>query len=122
MTGKQLNFLVCLLQNSSVAKAIKESGIPKSTGYKWMKDEEFKKELTTRKKEILSSVAGYLQNSLSDCSERLMEIVNSDKTSAQVKINAISLVFQNARAFTEQLDIVERMERIEKALEEKEET
>ena len=121
MTQKQIKFLTCLLENSSTSKAIKAAGISSATAYKWLKDKEFKGELERKKEEMLANVSNYLQNSLAVCCERLMEIVNSPTTSAQVKINAISLIFQNARAFTEQAEIMERMRRIEETLEEREE-
>ena len=121
LTGKQLKFIVCLLENSSTAKAIKAAGITKSTAYRWMKDVEFKQELQKRKNELLSSVSGYLQNSLSICCERLMGIINDSDVSAQVKINAISLIFHNARAFTEQAEIMERLQRIEEEFRKQEE-
>lgn len=119
MTQKQIKFLACLLENSSTSKAIKAAGISSATAYKWMKDEAFRRELERKKAEMLTSVSGYLQSSLAACCERLMEIVNDSETSAQVKINAISLIFQNARSFTEQTEIMERMRRIEDALEER---
>lgn len=118
MTQKQIKFLYCLLENSSTTKAIKAAGISSATAYRWMKDTDFKRELERKKEEMLSRVSGYLQSSLADCCERLMEIVKDPDTSAQVKINAISLIFQNARSFTEQTEILERMRRIEDALEE----
>lgn len=62
-----------------------------------MNDTDFKRELDRKKEEMLSRISGYLQGSLVDCCERLMEIVKDPDTSAQVKINAISLIFQNAR-------------------------
>lgn len=119
MTQKQIKFLACLLENSSTSKAIKAAGISSATAYKWLKDEAFRRELERKKAEMLASVSGYLQSSLAACCERLMEIVNDSETSAQVKINAISLIFQNARSFTEQTEIMERMRRIEEALEER---
>lgn len=119
MTQKQIKFLACLLENSSTSKAIKAAGISSATAYKWLKDETFRRELERKKAEMLASVSGYLQSSLAACCERLMEIVNDSETSAQVKINAISLIFQNARSFTEQTEIMERMRRIEEALEER---
>lgn len=120
MTQKQIKFLACLLENSSTSKAIKAAGISSATAYKWLKDEAFKRELERKKEEMLTSVSGYLQSSLAVCCERLMEIVNDSETSSQVKINAISLIFQNARSFTEQTEIMGRMRRIEEALEERE--
>lgn len=118
MTQKQIKFLACLLENSSTSKAIKAAGISSATAYKWLKDEAFRRELERKKAEMLTSVSGYLQNSLASCCETLMEIVKDPETSAQVKINAISLIFQNARSFTEQTEILARMSRIEDALEE----
>lgn len=122
LTGKQMLFLSALLENSSTTKAIIASGVKKSTAYRWMQQEEFRMELQKRKTEMLSGISMFLQNSLSTCCERLMDIVNDSDVSAQIKINAISLIFQNARAFTEQADILERMQIIEEMLQDRKDT
>lgn len=121
MTQKQLKFMTCLLECSTTAKAIKASGVAKSTAYLWMKNPEFKEELQRRKSEMLGSVSNYLQSSLSVCCEELLHIVKDQSTTAQVKINAISLIFQNARSFTEQTEILERISRLEEEMKEGEE-
>ena len=118
MTKKQMDFLVCLLENSNTTQAIKEAGISSATAYKWLKDPEFKKFFEWNKQEMLSAATRYLQGSLGICCEKLMEIVKDPKTSAQVKINAISLIFQNVRAFTEQTDILIRISELEQAMQE----
>lgn len=117
MTRKQIEFMACLFEYGNKKDAIQACGISKTTAYRWLKDQEFRNEFERRKLELLEDVSMYLRKSLSKCSETLMEIVGDPATSAQIKINAIALVFQNARIFIEQTDILERMQRIEESLE-----
>ena len=111
---KQLELISNILQSSTLAEAIEKTGVPASTAYRWhSSDKEFIAELNRVKQEALDSVSVYLQASLARCSDELMDIVRDKDISPQVRINAISLIFQNARALTEQTDILKRITELE---------
>lgn len=118
LNKKQIDLIGNILTFPTTGEAIKQTKISSRTAYKWMNEnEEFRFELAKRKSEALSSVTGYLQASLAVCSEKLMEIINDEEVRAQIKLNAISIVFQNTRALTEQTDILERLIRLENSQE-----
>lgn len=122
MTPKQVKFLSELFKSSSVAEAIKNSGVAESTAYRWMREnEEFKRELQKRKTQALDEVSTQMQVGFSDAVQELLEIIRNPKTAPQVKINAIDALFRNARPIIEEVDILNRLQEVEERLREQEE-
>ncbi|MCI5648621.1 MAG: hypothetical protein MR332_04190 [Fusicatenibacter sp.] len=119
MTPKQVKFLSELFKSSSVAEAIKNSGVAESTAYRWMREnEEFKRELQKRKTQALDEVSTQMQVGFSDAVQELLEIIRNDHVSAQVKINAIDCLFRNARPIIEEVDILNRLQEVEQKIQE----
>lgn len=118
MTPKQIKFLSELFKSSSVAEAIKNSGVAESTAYRWMREnDEFKKELQKRKTQALDEVSTQMQVGFSDAVQKLLEIIRNDNVSEQVKINAIDCLFRNARPIIEDVDILTRIQKLEEGVE-----
>lgn len=83
-----------------------------------LEDTEFKRELQKRKTQALDEVSTQMQVGFSDAVRELLEIIKTDKVSAQVKINAIDCLFRNARPIMEEVDILNRLQEVEKRLQE----
>lgn len=121
MTTKQIRFLGELFRCSSIAEAIKKAEVSESTAYRWMReDDEFKKELQKRKTNALDEVSTQMQIGFSEAVQELLRIIRNDKVSAQVKINAIDCLFRNARPLIEEVDILNRLQEVEKRIQEEE--
>lgn len=119
MTTKQIKFLSELFKCSSVAEAIKSAGISESTAYRWMReDEDFKKELQNKKTQALDEVSTQMQIGFSEAVQELLDIIRNDVVSAQVKINAIDCLFRNARPIIEEVDILNRLQEVERKIQE----
>lgn len=117
MNTKQIAFLKAMLEESTISKACRRARINRTTGYKYLQDEEFKRELTRRRAECISDTVRYLQGKLTFCSETLVNIIENPKTSDQVKINAINAIYANCKAMTETSEIITRLEQIEESIE-----
>ena len=117
MNQKQTALLQALLTEPTITKAAERAGISRAAAYKYMHDEEFKANLEKQKQEVLDSVTTYLQGQLTTCSEELMGIAKDRSNSPQVRINAIAIVFQNARSFIEQESIIKRIAALEEMAE-----
>lgn len=113
MTKKEA-FLLALLKNPTVTKAIESAGIGRTTAYKYLKDEEFQNELLKRKSQAMDEAVTFLQGNLSKCAEVLIDIVNNTKVPPQVRINAINSVFTNTKAMNESVDVFLRIVELEK--------
>lgn len=110
---KREEFLLAMMEEPSVTRAYKRTGISRSRAYQFLNDESFKEDLNRAKREILSSVTSYLQNNLSECAETLMGIIRSD-ASPQVKINAAQVIFKTCLSYTEIVDLLPRIEALER--------
>lgn len=114
MTPRQIKFLSELFRCSSIGEAITNTGISESTAYRWMReDTEFKKELQNRKTKALDEVSTQMQIGFSEAVQELLDIIRNNKVSAQVKINAIDCLFRNARPIIEEVDILNRLQKVE---------
>lgn len=111
---KQIELISNILQSSTLAEAIEKTGVPASTAYRWhSSDKEFIAELNRVKQEALDSVTVYLQASLARCSDELMDIVKDKEISPQIRINAIGMIFQNAKSLTEHTEVLRRLTELE---------
>ncbi len=114
MTTKQIKFLSELFQCSSIGEAIEKAGVSRSTAYRWMRDDKnFKNEYQKRKTQALEEVSMQMQLGFSEAVLKLMDIIKSDRVSAQVKINAIDCLFRNAKPIMETVDILNRLQEVE---------
>jgi len=111
---KRERFMLAMLENPTVTKAFESAGIGKTTAYRYLKDEDFKQELEHRRNEAISNAVNYLQSNLTRCAEVLVEIVNNQKVTPQVRINAVNSVFTNAKAMSESVDFLLRVVELEK--------
>lgn len=114
MNIKQTKFLSAYLQCGNITQASKEAGFSESTGRRLVHDPEFTEELKKQKTAMMNDVSVAMQAGFMDAVDRLNKIIKSRKSSAQVKINAIDCLFRNARALTEDVDILKRLEEVEK--------
>ena len=119
MTTRQIKFMKELLQCGTITEAIKNTGISSSTAYKWMnEDDEFKEQLQKRKTEMLNDVVITMQVGFNDAVIELLGIIRKPDISDQVKINAIDCLFRNARPLIEEVDILNRLQKIEESMNE----
>lgn len=117
MTGKQMQFLKTMLEESTISKAAQKAGITRKTAYNYLKGEEFQKELNYRRSECIKDTVRYLQGKLSLCNETLVAIVENPNTSDQIKINAINAIYTNCKSMTETAEIMTRLEQVEAVVE-----
>lgn len=111
--NKKDAFLIALLEAGTTKEAYEKAGLPARTAYNYLKDETFKKELQSRRSEVLRDSIHHLQMNLSTCTRVLMEIVTDAGTPASVKVQAINSVFSNYKNLTETIELRERIEKLE---------
>lgn len=114
LNHRQQKFLACYLASGNAARAAKEAGIATSTAYKYLGEPDFKAELNRCRVEELRKSTGYLQSKMQACSETLIGIIESEKTSASVKVQAIQTVYSNIERYVDRLEILDRLEALER--------
>lgn len=116
LTDKQLKFIDLYFKEPDIKVICKELNITRQTYYNWLKDDNVKDAINKMRVDTLQNTSIFLQDNLKTCSNKLMDIINSDNTTPQVKINAINSVFSNCYKLTEQVDILTRLDEIEDRL------
>ena len=120
LSDKQLAFIDAYLSESDINKVCKKLNITRPTYYKYLNDDAVKQEINKIRLANIENTARYLQDSLSLCSQELVKIIKSDEIAPQIKINAINSIFNNCSKLTEQVDIINELNRINQRLQEQE--
>lgn len=114
LNHRQQKFLTCYLASGNATRAAKEAGIAVSTAYKYLADPDFNAELSRCRVAELRKSTAYLQSKLQSCSETLIGIIESETTSASVKVQAIQTVYSNFERAIDRLDILGRLDALER--------
>ena len=120
LTDKQLAFIDAYLSEQDINKVCKKLNITRPTYYKYLNDNAVKQEISRIRLATIENTARYLQDNLSLCSQELVSIIKSKDTAPQIKINAINSIFNNCSKLTEQVDIINELDRINQRLQEQE--
>ena len=114
LNHRQQKFLVAYLASGNATKAAKEAGIATSTAYKYLGSEDFNAELSRCRVAELRKSTAYLQSKLLSCSEKLIGIIESDTTSAAVRVQAIQTVYGSIERSIDRIDILDRLDALER--------
>ncbi len=120
LNDKQLAFIDAYLSEQDINKVCKKLKITRPTYYKYLNDDAVKQEIYKIRLATLENTTRFLQDSLSLCSQELLNIVKSKDIAPQIKINAINSIFNNCNKLTEQIDILSKLDDIEQRLSEQE--
>lgn len=120
LNDKQIAFIDAYLSEQDINKICKKLDITRPTYYKYLNDDAVKQEIYKIRLETLENTTRYLQDNLRLCSQKLIDIITSDDTAPQIKINAINSVFSNCNKLTEQVDIISKVNQLEQRLQEQE--
>jgi polyhydroxyalkanoate synthesis regulator phasin len=108
-----------LLANPTVREAAEACKVPEVTIYKWLREREgFREEYESRKRALVDDAVNFLQIRMQEASKVITELMSSSETPAQVRLNAARTVFEYVFKAIELHDVIERLEALEKAMEE----
>lgn len=112
---KDEHILSALLSCGSIAEAEKISGVSRTTIYNRLADETFKAEYNHRRSLVLNEACNSLQMTLTKAIDTIRTIIENEEVSPQIRLNASALILQNCLKYTEQADIISRIEELEKS-------
>lgn len=118
MKAKDEKIMSALLSTGTVSEAEKLSGVSRHTIYKRLEDKEFKAEYDRHRKEALDGACRALQSTLTEAVQTIRAIIKNPKNAPQIRLNACGLILQNCLKYTEQLEVLERLNALEKNLNE----
>lgn len=118
LTDKQTRFIELYFKCNNVKEICDKMGITKQTYYNYLNNENVKAQIDMIRASIITDTAIFLQSNLKTCSDKLMEMINDPKTPPHIKISAINSVFNNCSKLTEQIDIIDKINKLDAMYEE----
>lgn len=108
------SIIASLLSSSTRIEAAANLGISTETLYKRMKKDTFKIRYQKAKDALVSDAIGSLQNRMNEAIDTVSEIMNNPENASQIRLNAADTILRYAIKLTETVEIVERIEALEK--------
>lgn len=97
LSSKQLEAILCLVENPSISKASKEAGVSRATMHRWLDRPDFRAALEKAKKEQFLKAQEQLRSLVPLAVEGLKELAQSPKE--QVRLRACTEILKATRAY-----------------------
>lgn len=120
MTPKKEKALRALLTAPTRAEAARVAGISENTMREYFKDPEFQAAYKAQFSELMEAATRQAQRQTTTALSVLMEVMEDREQGAQARLSAARTALEYSMKLTEQRDVVERVEALEKQLEEDE--
>lgn len=114
MKPKDEQILTALLSCGNIKDASIAAGVSHTTVYKRLSDKDFKAEYDRRRTTALNEACNTLQATLTKAVDTIREIMENTDTAPQIRLNASALLLQNCLKYTEQVNILSRLDELEK--------
>ena len=114
-TNKTEKIIAALLSFPTVKEAAKNLKMAESTIYNYLKDNKFKMKYDEAKTVMLNQTTGYLQSNMATASENIVNMINDKEVPSQIRLNASKIVLEYGLKLTESVDILPRIEQLEKS-------
>ena len=111
---KDEQILSALLSCGNTRDASIAAGVSHTTVYKRLSDKDFKAEYDRRRTMALEEACNALQAALTKAVDTIREIMENSDNAPQIRLNASALLLQNCLKYTEQVNILSRLDELEK--------
>lgn len=118
-TQKQSDFLLAMLDCGIISEAAKRANVSEATAYKWLNDG-LNKDLRNIRAGIIEGHLNKLQFATDKAVQCIIEILDDEKSSAGIKLKASQIILNTTLKLQENEQIVDRLEEIEKRMEQNE--
>lgn len=102
-----------ILVSTTNKEAAEICGLSEAQFYKRIRADDFKKEFSKVKSDILGRVTTTMQNGMTEAAKTMLDIMRDDATAPQIRLNAADSIIRNGMKLTEQHEILQRLERLE---------
>lgn len=109
--------IAALITKQSVREASKHCGLSETQIYERMKNPDFNKLYQQARRDFLSGCIVNLQGQMLGSVSTMSAIMTNEANSPQVRLNAADTILRYALKLTDKVDILERVENLEKILE-----
>lgn len=107
-----------MLSTTTITEAAEIAGVSAKTIHARLKDQDFKNELDKARRELWKGYATSLQGRLGRAIQTISEIMDNEEAPPQVRLNASAEIIRSGMRITELVDVVERVDALEKIVEE----
>ena len=107
--------LAALLECASIAEAAKSCGLSQETIYRYLREKEFVSDYRAARRQVVENSITQLQRATSEAVETLRRNLSCE--SPQAEIRAAQIILENAVKGVELIDVIERLEILENAVE-----
>lgn len=107
--------LAALLANSTIADAAKSCGLSQETLYRYLRDNKFVTDYRKARRQIVENSITQLQQASNEAVETLRRNLFCENPNAEIR--AAQIILDNAIKGVELIDVIERLEIIENAIE-----
>ena len=118
LSEKQILAVELLMQNLSIAKVAEQIGVNRVSVYRWLKDDNFQKELTNKKSEIIEGVSRKLAGALDKSVQVLIELRDSCKQPNIRRLSSMAVIDYTLK-ISEMTDLESRIKVLEAAIDKK---
>lgn len=103
------------LKYDKLADIAQVIGVTPQTAAKYRDDPELQELLSERRMQYVKAAVAKMQGFMTEGVETLQSIIRDRKTSPQTRVNAIQIMFNQCKVWTETTDILERLQVLEDA-------
>lgn len=105
-----------LLVNGTVTATAKQLGMSRDTIYKLMQEKGFNEAYSKAKQHLLQEVCNNLVSTLLEAVDVTKSIMNNTDNSPQIRLNASQILFNTCIRLTEQTEVLQRIEKLERSV------
>lgn len=116
LTTKQQNFLVAVLEEETIDKAIKSAGVSRSTAYKYLDDEDFKRELSMQRRRMVNGISNQLTQHGRKAVDTLAKNLNDPESTAANRNQAAKIILEFIYKNHEIENVIERLDAVEELI------
>lgn len=116
LTVKQSAFLMEYARTENLSQACRVAGINRSTGYRYLENEDFQEALEQMKTKIVNAAWTKLSSQLEKAVDKVVAVLDDPKATVNARLRATELIFNYTSRYADSRDILARMERLEDSI------
>lgn len=108
--------IAALLNNPTVRAAAKALQMDEGNIYRRLRQQAFKEKYDDARRELLKATAASIQNRLGEALEIIYDVASDKEAAPQVRANAAEAFIRNSLKISEQVDVLEEIDKLKKAV------
>jgi hypothetical protein len=120
LTSKQEKAIVALLSEGTTKEAASKAGVTETTLWRWLQLPEFQSRYHAMRRQLVEVAISELQSNASAAVRRLRAIIDDEQAPVSSQVAAARIIIEQSIVGIEKMDLVERMDNLEKWAKEQE--